>query len=467
MNKPYIGLFFVFCFVSIQMFARERKIDTLAYIPDEDEYNLVVSAIKGDIPTAKSLIDKGINVNTSIDENMTPLVYAAMGGQEKMIVYLIGKGAEVNYRATQGPTPLVAAVRSKHRSIVDLLISKGAEIDIPDANGRTPLMYSILSEDTLLFEKFIKAGADIHHKDTTGIDVLMSAVINDQKYFVQKLIELGATADTYDENNVTPLMVAVSRGDIEMATILLDNKADINHKSHNQQTALTVAIENMDEQMVDFLIKRGADVNQKLTFAEKPSTVANYFNVNAFIKDALYSAGAKKTWLPDYRKFVAGPLILGNMDELFTGIEVGLKDYRYNSDLLLGFIIRPFPIRVQADFEGRTYQFWEGRSAFFLGIEKRLALIRKANDQQLGFLFGAKGAYTFGNYRGTTLDFENSIVPMFNAGVYVSNRYLQIGLSYVYTNFKAKTVSNNRMELSVRLYLGKAFNFSKNDYSPW
>ena len=87
--------------------------DTLQYMPDDEEYNLVIASLKGDYHLVETLINKNINPNTALDETFTPLNYAARGGQQKICNYLILKGAEINYRPANGATPLIAAVSFK------------------------------------------------------------------------------------------------------------------------------------------------------------------------------------------------------------------------------------------------------------------------------------------------------------------------------------------------------------------
>jgi ankyrin repeat protein len=442
--------------------------DTLQYMAEDNEYNLVVASIKGDFHIVESLINKDISPNTVLDESLTPLIYATQGGQLKICSYLISKGADVNFRPVNGPTPLVTAVKSKQYHIVNFLLEKGADINLGDDLGRTPLMYAVAKGDTMLFEKFIKLGSNIHHKDTTGTDALICATVNNQIYFVEQLIKAGASVNTNDVMGVTPIMIATGSVNYKLLDVLINSNADVNKKSKNKQSALLIAIEKKDETLVQYLIDHGADVNQKLTFSETPLSVADYFGCDAFIIDALTNKNAKKGILPDFRKFSIGPEISWNLDEFMTGISIGLKDYRYNSDFSIGFLTRPFPSRILVEAgTNEYYQYWEKRSYIFVSVQKKIAFQYKANDLQRGIYLGFKGLGTYYDYRGTDTSISMKFVPCPEIGFYQSNKYFQACISYMFANFSTEGVSDHKINVGFKFFLGRAFNFSNEDYKPW
>jgi ankyrin repeat protein len=442
--------------------------DSLQYMNDDDEYNLVVASIKGDLQLVENLINKGISPNTVLDESLTPLIYAAQGGQLKTCMYLISKGADVNFRPVNGSTPLIAAVRMKHYNIVDFLINKGSNINLGDEFGRTPLMHAIAKNDSLLFNKFLKNCQNINQKDTSGADALLIAVVCQQLNFAEQLIKAGASVNTCDDMGVTPLMIATSAGNYKLIDLLFNNKADLNQITKSKQTALIIAIEKKDEALIQYLIDKGADVNQKLTPFETPLSVANYLDCNVFIIEALTSKNAKKGFLPDYRKFIIGPEISWNLDEFMTGVGLGFKDYRYNSDLTIGFLTRPMPSRIRVSIGNNEYfQYWEKRSYFYGDVIKKFAIQHKNNDLQRGFFLGVKGLYSYSEYRGTDINNKDQFYVSPEFGIYQSNKYCQITMSYMYADFATEGISSHKINLSFKFFLGKAFNFSNDDYKPW
>jgi ankyrin repeat protein len=442
--------------------------DSLQYMADDDEYNLVVACIKGDMQTVVSLIDKGISPNAVLDESLTPLIYATQGGQLKICSYLISKGADVNFRPLNGSTPLIAAVKAKQYTILDFFLKKGAEINLGDEFGRTPLMHTIAKNDTFLFHKFINDSCNIYQKDTIGADALFIAVVYKQQYFIEQLVKAGVSVNTNDDMGVTPLMLATGYGDYKLIDLLIGFNADINQTSKNKQTALVIAIEKKDETLIQYLINKGADVNQKLTTFETPLTVANYLGCDAFIIESLTSKNGKMSFMPDYRKFIIGPEISWNLDEFMSGLGLGLKDYRYNSDFTIGFLTRPLASRIRVSAgNNEYYQYWEKRSYFYGNIIKKIALQRKSIDLQRGLFLGIKGLYSFSEYRGTDINNSNQYYFSPEIGVYQSNKYFQITMSYMYADFARERLSNHKINLSFKFILGRAFNYSNDDYKQW
>jgi hypothetical protein len=153
-----------------------------------------------------------------------------------------------------------------------------------------------------------------------------------------------------------------------------------------------------------------------------------------------------------------------------SGISFGMKDYRYNSDIYFGFLIRPLASRIRVPVEGKSneyYQYWERRSYFFLGITKKIALVHKANDFQRGIFIGCKGLATFSDYRGTDLSTTLKYIPAPELGIYQSNKYFQVCMSYMYADYKTEGVSNHKLNLTFKFFIGRAFNFSIDEYRSW
>ena len=97
------------------------------------------AALKGDIRTAKELLDKGANVDEGVSVGIfnrplviTPLMYAAAKGQLEVVKLLVERGANVNAVYSPGGvsrTPLAFAAIQGHKEIVKYLVDKGASID--------------------------------------------------------------------------------------------------------------------------------------------------------------------------------------------------------------------------------------------------------------------------------------------------------------------------------------------------
>ena len=92
------------------------------------------AALKGDVITAKELLDKGANIDAGVPfaHDMTPLMYAAYKGQLEVVKLLVERGANVNAIYNPGgvsKTPLAFAAMKGHKEIAKYLVDKGADID--------------------------------------------------------------------------------------------------------------------------------------------------------------------------------------------------------------------------------------------------------------------------------------------------------------------------------------------------
>jgi ankyrin repeat protein len=445
-----------------------RDNDSIQYVANENDYNIVVAALKGDYTIVEGLLEKGISPNSMLEDGTTPLIYAAQSGSLLICKLLVAKGATINYKPASGHTALIAAIKGNYSQIVEFLIEKGANINLTDDLGRTAFIYSVSIGDSVMCEKLLALNADLNVKDNAGIDALMTAIINHRLNIATDLLIKGANAKTYDTDGVTPLMVATGNSDYPAIELLLKYGADINHKSRHKESALTIAIENNDESMLQYLIKKGADVNQRLTLAETPLTIAYYHKIDNFIIEALEEHGARQNAFPDFRRITFGPEITFNFDDFMGGFNIGTKEYKYNLDINGGIIFRPFATRVLIPDTGTAfYQYWERRNFVYLGIDKSIKLARHDSKTLWGLILGLNELYTFGTYRGTVLTAGNRFLLVPEGGFYYSFSGIQFSLIYQYMNFDRTGVSPGRINFSTRFILGSKTVFNKNSYRPW
>lgn len=91
------------------------------------------------VKCAKSLIERGADVNAMDKFKTTALMFACTRGHEQLISVLFDAGCEINKIDNEGSTALHMACLYKHSSIVRLLLDQGAEKIIKDRRGRIPL----------------------------------------------------------------------------------------------------------------------------------------------------------------------------------------------------------------------------------------------------------------------------------------------------------------------------------------
>ena len=92
-------------------------------------YSLLSAAGNGDTPRVLSLLDQGMDVNTSSPIIHThPLTLAAAGGHLETVCALLDRGAQVAVTDLTGWTALHAAAYKGHREIVQLLVERGTPV---------------------------------------------------------------------------------------------------------------------------------------------------------------------------------------------------------------------------------------------------------------------------------------------------------------------------------------------------
>lgn len=85
------------------------------------------------------LNDPQINVDVSVIGYQTPLILSIVKADIKTFKSLLSKGADVNL-AKFDTTPLMAAVLKNNKKMVKLLLAHGANISAQRNNGKTALM---------------------------------------------------------------------------------------------------------------------------------------------------------------------------------------------------------------------------------------------------------------------------------------------------------------------------------------
>jgi serine/threonine protein kinase len=265
---------------------------------DKDESTILHSALnhvvrrdqkteeKTDI--AKSLIERGADINIRNKMGQTPLYYAIRGDNTDIAKSLIEKGADINNRDQMGQTPLYYAINEGNTIIVIILIEKGADINIRDSIGRTPLDIAMLNDNitsrVYLVNLLIKKDADINivknliEKDAKNNDneiprYLFSALDSMDSNWVKFLIKKGANVNLKDKNGDTFLDIAYNGGfkdsiknhfGYKKRKFLIENGLDMKKiEDEYAQIYLSEAIYARDLKVIEFLIKKDANINAK------------------------------------------------------------------------------------------------------------------------------------------------------------------------------------------------------------
>ena len=237
---------------------------TLKYVHDAEQGTLPKSfdpqlslqeaTAIGDIELVRSLLDKGIGVDSRDDSiEKTALQYAAISGHRDIVDLLLAKGAETDAGAFQMGTPLQYACREGHEEIVELLIAHGADVNTRNDNGETSLDIALKNDRRDITDVLVAHGAEI----ATIYIAVQIGDLDRVKAFLQQDTAINAT----DDKGHTALHMAAMSESREIAEYLIEKGADVEAKNNNGYTPFYEAIWNSDANMVGLLVTNGVDVN--------------------------------------------------------------------------------------------------------------------------------------------------------------------------------------------------------------
>jgi ankyrin repeat protein len=126
---------------ALKALLERRDIDINA-LNQAGESPLMMAALKGDVPAAQQLLERGAKVNQS---GWAPLHYAATGPETRLVQLLLERGAEINAPSPNGTTPLMMAAQYGTEDSVRLLLERGADASRRNDRGMRAADFAKLS----------------------------------------------------------------------------------------------------------------------------------------------------------------------------------------------------------------------------------------------------------------------------------------------------------------------------------
>jgi ankyrin repeat protein len=185
---------------------------------------------------------------------------------------LIDRGVNLNSTNINGITPLTLAMHWKDKILLSTLIDKGADVNAKNTNGETPInaiatQYDNIDPENILpiLNILIQHGANVNNQGSDGVSALDMAIFatrdkNKDVYLqiIKRLLDAGADVNLKSSTWDTPLHIAAYAGNNDIVKLLIEHGADVNAKNMMGKTPLDIARNRGSKEITDLLISYGA-----------------------------------------------------------------------------------------------------------------------------------------------------------------------------------------------------------------
>ena len=221
----------------------------------------------GALEQVKTLIEKGADVNTGIDDGSgyTPLHIAAQSKHVKACNLLIEAGAKVNVADGKGYTLLHIAAQDNSEEVCKLLIEAGAKVNTPDGDGYTPLNIAAYFNSREVAELLVEAGANVNKANNAGETPLSTAAWQEHVRMAKLLVRAGADPNIAGKRGHTPLFAAVRNDKLSsrrLARLFIEAGARVDIVNGAGETPLHFAVVRCETDIVKLLIEAGSDTKK-------------------------------------------------------------------------------------------------------------------------------------------------------------------------------------------------------------
>lgn len=172
---------------------------------------------EGDVKTVATLLDRGLDPNTTDALGMTALMTAARLGHQDLVALLIARKANLARRSPHGDTALMHASLKGHLDVVRLLVENGAPVK---HDGWAPVHFAAFEGRTVVLKFLLDKGADKNALAPNGYTALMLAARNGFAEAARTLLYADADIGVRAPGGETALSIAKGRKDAELEALL-------------------------------------------------------------------------------------------------------------------------------------------------------------------------------------------------------------------------------------------------------
>ena len=225
------------------------------------------------------LLGRGVDVNASAKNLMTPLHLAAFRGRVEVAQMLLDYGANAKLENDRGETVLHMVSRGEYDSqeqgvsTAQLLLEHGVDVNACRKDGRTSLHCAAFKGNVEVAQVLLDHGANVKHEadcGETALHMVSRVEYNSQEQgpsTARLFLEHHADVNARMKDGVTSLHCAAFKGNVEVARVLLHHGANAKLETEIGETALLLVSRgeyNSQEQGVStaqLLLEHGVEAN--------------------------------------------------------------------------------------------------------------------------------------------------------------------------------------------------------------
>ncbi len=214
-----------------------------------------------DVASARRLLAKGANIETTGYNDTTPLELAASDDDLPMSQLLLQKGANAHVKDHSLGTPLTHAAYGGHTEIVRFLLKQNPDLE----EKNQALLEAAHSVAVVVIENPQK---DHSGGTTVSSEETLPALASPEAETVKLLLDSGADIEATDQYRGPPLIDAAAHAQTDVVQLLLEKGANLQARDKYGNTALIAAscecaqaTMNSAYYVVKLLLEKGSDVN--------------------------------------------------------------------------------------------------------------------------------------------------------------------------------------------------------------
>lgn len=247
---------------------------------------LSASVYRWDNSLSQKMIEKGVDVNTVGDSEISPLSMAIRCEDNYMVNYLLEHGANPNILPKKWrtytnqeelvcPVALKKALKYGNAEAISLLINKNVRIPTYFIRSNnevvTPLTYLFSQDKRRLMDVcmsscfLIQSGVNIDLEDSKGRTALSYAAEQGCTAAMEYLIT-PQTKNKPDKKGITPMVYAYKNRNFKGMDILFKSGVSMNTQFVDPKRGINMlmdALENQDKKMVEFLLNYNPNLMQR------------------------------------------------------------------------------------------------------------------------------------------------------------------------------------------------------------